>query len=89
MSQQARDELEVSRKKMFKKNQAGLPEIDRACTKVPCFKKDGKYKCTKEKGHEGDHCSHGRLGFVHHRWPLVNPKLYEKGHALRPHFYEE
>jgi hypothetical protein len=63
-------ELEKVIAKMFAEGQAKLPVVDRCAQKASefCLAENDGFKCTKSKGHDGDHCAHERLGGIAHRW---------------------
>jgi len=70
MSEAAKKDYDDVLIRIFEETQAELPEYERAAPKgIPfCGMKDDGYTCTIFKGHTGDHCSHGKLGAIHHRW---------------------
>lgn len=56
-------------KDVFDDNQSKLPTEKRFYVNVCCYEKDDGFKCTLEKGHDGNHCAHGTLGTIVHEWP--------------------
>lgn len=70
MSQQAKDELDETIKRIFNETQAALPEEDRADPDGDYCMADNEHQvCTKTKGHKSEeHIAHGTLGYVLHRW---------------------
>lgn len=64
-------DLDKTLDRLFDQNQAKLPVEDRCATHGQmCLAQDDGYKCTKPKGHCGEHIAHGRLGYIGHRWVL-------------------
>ena len=69
--------LEQVIKELFIEAQKKLPEVDRAAVALKgdemCLAEEGGYKCTKVKGHAGDHIAHSQLGNVCYRWAAAPP----------------
>ena len=66
MSADMRESLDRALNEMFRESQADLPEKDRCALRTAdmCLHKYGGYKCTKVKGHTGDHIAHGTSGAI-------------------------
>lgn len=71
MTQRAKDSLDAVIKEAFEENVAQMPPEDRPFVGPEdgyCLVEDDGYKCTKAKGHAGQHCAHGSFGYVLRRW---------------------
>jgi len=55
---------------IFEETQASLPQEDRASKLDGAICGAGflRFRCTKILGHSGEHCAHGVLGDIIHRW---------------------
>ena len=60
MSDQVRRDVEAA---MFRRHPDAAPENVPSCKQI-----DDGFKCTKGKGHEGDHVAHGTGQTVCHTW---------------------
>jgi hypothetical protein len=73
MSAQLHKDYEAELDRMFWEKVATQPVELRGIAKsggTCCKQEDEGYICSLEKGHVCDHAAYGRLGYIHHQWPI-------------------
>jgi len=70
MSEKLKHKFDTLLDRMFEEEQAKLPPEDRCARTAQemCRDEHDGYKCTKAKGHAGQHIAHERLGTAMTRW---------------------
>lgn len=69
MTQQALLDLNDERDRLLKEWMDTHPNEPQPELRGPwCLSEHDGYKCTRSKGHEGEHAAHGRLGGIFARW---------------------
>lgn len=66
MSEKMKNALDMALNEMFRESQSALPDEDKSALRSAdmCLDEHDGYKCTKVKGHIGDHIAHGSSGVI-------------------------